>query len=299
MTGATCATGATGRGRWREVGDRVFVRRHASLDVNAGLVLGDDRCLVVDTRGSDREARELLDAVREVTALPFVVAVTHAHFDHCFGTATFARAQPGCDVWGHEGCRADLAEHGEEQRAAMATWLRQCGEEALADEVAAAELVPPNRTFTDAVTLGLGGRDVLLHHAGRGHTDHDVVADVVGAGVTFAGDLVEQGAPPSFDDSFPLEWPATLKALLPRLGQAVVPGHGDVVDPDFVASQLTDIAEVADVAALQPRDADDEALERAASRLAVGGPAGYVGLRRALIHLRGDRPGDSGDAPAP
>jgi glyoxylase-like metal-dependent hydrolase (beta-lactamase superfamily II) len=264
----------------------VFVRRHRTLDVNAGLVLGDDRCLVVDTRGGDREARDLLAAVREVTMLPFVIATTHAHFDHCFGNATFAAAQAGTDIWGHERCRTELVERGEEQRTAMAAWLRACGETALADDVTDVVIVPPNRTFTDAVTVDLGGRRVLLHHPGRGHTDHDVVADVPDAGVTFAGDLVEQGAPPSFDDSYPLEWPATLKGLLSRLGAVVVPGHGDVVDPDFVASQLTDIVEVADVAALQPRDADDETLERAASRLAVGGPAGYVGLCRAIAHRR-------------
>jgi glyoxylase-like metal-dependent hydrolase (beta-lactamase superfamily II) len=215
-----------------------------------------------------------------------VVATTHAHFDHCFGNATFAGAQPGTDIWAHERCRTELVERGEEQRVAMVAWLQACGEAVLASGVADVVIVPPNRTFTDAVTVDLGGQQVLLHHPGRGHTDHDVVADVPGAGVTFAGDLVEQGAPPSFDDSFPLEWPTTLMALLPRLGGAVVPGHGDVVDPNFVASQLTDIVEVADVAALQPRDADDETLERAASRLAVGGPAGYVGLCRALAHLR-------------
>jgi glyoxylase-like metal-dependent hydrolase (beta-lactamase superfamily II) len=271
---------------WREVGDGVLVRRHRTLDVNAGLVLGDDRCLVVDTRSSRPEALALLAAIREVTALPWVVATTHAHFDHCFGNATFAEAQAGCDIWGHERCRADLLDRGEEQRAAMVAWLRACGEHALAADVEAVVIAPPNRTFANAVTVDLGGRAVSLHHPGRGHTDHDVVADVVGAGVTFAGDLVEQGAPPSFDDAYPLEWPGTLKALLPRLGAVVVPGHGDVVDPDFVASQLTDIAEVADVAARQPRDADDETLERAASRLAVGGPAGYVGLHRAIAHLR-------------
>jgi len=273
-------------GRWREVGDGVLVRRHRTLDVNAGLVLGDDRCLVVDTRGSDREARDLLAAIRDVTALPFVVATTHAHFDHCFGNATFADAQAGTDIWAHERCRTHLVERGEEQRGAMVTWLRAYGEAELADDVADVVIVPPNRTFTDAVTVDLGGRRVVLHHPGRGHTDHDVVADVPDARVTFAGDLVEQGAPPSFDDSYPLEWPATLKGLLSRLGAVVVPGHGDVVDPDFVASQLTDIVEVADVAALQPRDADDETLERAASRLAVGGPAGYVGLCRAIAHRR-------------
>jgi len=270
---------------WREVGDGVLVRRHRTLDVNAGLVLGDDRCLVIDTRGSGPEARDLLAAVRDVTALPLAVATTHAHFDHCFGNATFADAQAGCEIWGHERCRSDLVERGEEQRTAMVTWLRACGEDALADSVAEVVIVPPNRTFSGGVTVGLGGREVALHHPGRGHTDHDVVADVVGAGVTFAGDLVEQGAPPSFDDAFPLEWPGTLQDLLPRLGAVVVPGHGDVVDREFVASQLTDIAELADAATRLPPDADEEALERVASRLAVGGPAGFVGLRRALVRL--------------
>jgi glyoxylase-like metal-dependent hydrolase (beta-lactamase superfamily II) len=276
--------------QWREIGDGVLVRRHRTLDVNAGLVLGDESCLVVDTRGSDAEARDLLAAIRDVTPLPFMVATTHAHFDHCFGNATFADAQAATDIWAHEGCRADLVEHGEEQRTAMVDWLRACGEDVLADGVAEVVIVPPNRTFTDAVTLDLGGREVTLHHPGRGHTDHDVVADVPDVGVSFAGDLVEQGAPPSFDDAFPLDWPATLKALLPRLGPVVVPGHGDVVTPEFVASQLTDIAEVADVAAQQPRDVTDEALEHVASRLAVGGPAGYVGLRRAIEQLRDQSP---------
>jgi glyoxylase-like metal-dependent hydrolase (beta-lactamase superfamily II) len=284
---ALVSAGAVEWDTWREVGDGVLVRRHRTLDVNAGLVLGDDRCLVVDTRGCDPEARDLLAAVRNVTPLPFVVATTHAHFDHCFGNAVFAEAQAGCDIWGHERCRTDLLERGEGQRTAMVDWLQACGEEALAAAVAEVAIVPPNRTFADAVAVDLGGRRVTLHHPGRGHTDHDVVVEVVGAGVTFAGDLVEQGAPPSFDDAYPLEWPATLKGLLPRLGAAVVPGHGAVVDPDFVVSQLADIAEVGDAAAALPRDADDDAVERAASRLAVGGPAGYLGLRRALAHLRG------------
>ena len=44
---------------WREVGDGVFVRRHASFDLNVGLVVGDGACLVVDTRCSLTEGRDL------------------------------------------------------------------------------------------------------------------------------------------------------------------------------------------------------------------------------------------------
>lgn len=271
--------------RWREIGDRVFVRRHKTLDLNAGLVLGDDRCLVVDTRGSEREARELLRAVRSITHLPYVVAVTHAHFDHCFGNATFAAAQPGCEIWAHERCRDEMSESGAQQRASIADWLRDSGEPVLAHEVGTVTLELPNHTLSTDASIDLGGRTVGLHHPGRGHTDHDIVVEISDADVTFAGDLVEQGAPPSFDDSYPLEWPATLAHLMERAGSLIVPGHGDVVDPDFVDRQRMDIAEVAHLARSLPPDVGDQDLEWAANRLAVGGPAGYLALRRAREHL--------------
>lgn len=271
--------------RWREVGERVFVRRHKTLDLNAGLILGDDRCLVVDTRGSEREASELLRAIRSITNLPYVVAITHSHFDHCFGNATFAARQPGCEIWAHERCRDELASSGPGHRASIATWLRDSGELTLADEVETVRLELPNRTLTDDVTIDLGGRQVLLHHPGRGHSDHDIVVEIADAGVTFVGDLVEQGAPPSFDDAFPLEWPGTLDNLLERGDSIIVPGHGDVVDTDFVARQRVDIAEVAQVARMLSPSMSDQDLEWAANRLAVGGPAGFLALRRALDHL--------------
>jgi len=270
---------------WREVGDRVFVRRHKTLDVNTGLILGDERCLVIDTRSSEREARELLRAVRSLTHLPYAVAITHAHFDHCFGNATFAAEQPGCEIWAHERCRDDLALAGVDYRATIAHWLRDSGEEILADEVEAVTVELPNHTFTEAASIDLGGREVLLHHLGRGHTDHDVVAEIADADVTFVGDLVEQGAPPSFDDSFPLDWPDSLENLLDRAGSIIVPGHGDVVDRTFVARQRIDIAEVGEVARRLPVSAPDHELEWAANRLSVGGPAGFIGLRRAREHL--------------
>lgn len=271
--------------RWREVGDRVFVRRHQTLDVNAGLILGDDRCLVIDTRSSEREARELLRAIRSLTHLPYVVAITHAHFDHCFGNATFAAEQPGCEIWAHERCREDLARSGAGHRASIADWLRESGEEALASEVETVSLELPNRTMSADQLLDLGGREVLLRHPGRGHTDHDVVVEVFDADVTFVGDLVEQGAPPSFDDAFPLEWPDSLSNVLERAGSIIVPGHGDVVDQDFVARQRIDIAEVAQVARRIPASAPDHELEWEANRLAIGGPAGFIALRRAREHL--------------
>ena len=268
--------------RWREVGPGVLVKRHKVLDLNVTIVLGDERCLVVDTHSHDGYAAELIASVRTVTALPFTVVTTHAHFDHAFGNAAFARAQPDLEIWGHEDCRRDLAELGELQRRLTVQWLRESQREDDAAAVEQVEIVPPNRTFTDEAVVDLGGRSVTVRHFGRAHTGHDVVVDVADADVSVVGDIVEEGAPPSFEDSFPLEWAATLDALLPTLRRNVVPGHGDVVDATFVAEQRRQIAEVAEVALSLPAGADDVVLARSAVKLGIGRQAGFVALQRAL-----------------
>jgi hypothetical protein len=69
------------------------------------------------------------------------------------------------------------------------------------------------------------------------------------AEVTFAGDLVEEGAPPAFEDAYPLDWPATLDTLLAAARPGpVVPGHGAVVDWAFVRDQRELLARVATAA---------------------------------------------------
>ena len=87
---------------WVEVGDRVFVRRYEFYDQNIGVVLGRDEALVIDTRSTHVQAREILDDLRELTADPVTVVVdTHGHFDHAFGNHVFRPAT----IWGHERLR--------------------------------------------------------------------------------------------------------------------------------------------------------------------------------------------------
>jgi glyoxylase-like metal-dependent hydrolase (beta-lactamase superfamily II) len=226
-------------GRWLEVGDGVLARRHNELNLTTGLVLGAERSLVVDTRGDARQGTELAAAVRAVTALPLVVVVTHAHFDHCFGTAAFLP----CPVYAHPRCRTALAAGAAEQRAEWSAYYRQRDDHATVEALAATEPPLPDHPVDPARSLDLGGRVVTLRHLGRGHTDHDVVVHVPDAAVVFAGDLVEEGAPPDVgDDAVVGEWPGTLDALLTLRPAVVVPGHGDPVGPAFVAAQRAEIA---------------------------------------------------------
>jgi glyoxylase-like metal-dependent hydrolase (beta-lactamase superfamily II) len=223
---------------WAEIAERVFVRRHASYDVNVGLIVGDERCAVIDTRASLREGTELAAAVRTVTPLPCVVVNTHAHFDHFLGNGAF----PGVPIWASQRCADVVARDGAAQRDAVTDGP---------DDLRTTPVVAPTDTFTTSAELDLGGRTAQLSFLGRGHTDNDIVVAVPDAAVTFAGDLIEEGAPPAFEDAYPLDWPATLDALLAAAAARpgpVVPGHGAVVEWAFVRDQRELLARVATAA---------------------------------------------------
>ena len=224
---------------WREIADRVFVRRYSDFNVTIGLIVGEHDSLVVDTRGSERQGRELMDEISWVTSNRLRVVNTHHHFDHTFGNFAFV---PG-EIWGHERCATRLREDSRTAQVALAAAMPE-----VAPEYVETRVTPPNKTFRESVGLELGDRPVTLTHFGRGHTDNDVIVVVPDAHVVFAGDLIEQGGPPSFEDSYPLDWPGTVGRMLDVTHGPVVPGHGDVVERSFVEGQLADLSALAELA---------------------------------------------------
>jgi glyoxylase-like metal-dependent hydrolase (beta-lactamase superfamily II) len=270
---------------WTEVGAGVFVRRHRSFDLNVGLVVAGDRALVVDTRGSERQGHELLAAVRAVAPARTALTVvnTHAHFDHFFGNAAFRPAP----MWACTRCAEVAVRDGALQREAMTAAARQAGKDEAADDIAATTIVAPDHTFDLEHVLDVGGRGVTFTFLGRAHTDNDVVVTVPDASVVFAGDLVEEGAPPSYYDAYPLDWPATAERLatIAATADAVVPGHGAVVDVGFVRRQQAEIAALADLASAGY--AAGEPLEAVVSSAPFGEVMSKVALERAYAQLAG------------
>jgi glyoxylase-like metal-dependent hydrolase (beta-lactamase superfamily II) len=218
----------------------VFSKRYASLDLNIGLVVCPDGLLLVDTRATRAQARQLKEDIREVSRLPV----------------------PDAAIWGHAQCGPTLTENAERMRGEVKRMAPHHAADL--DEVT---IVPPHHTFTDEITIAFGGRTVQLRHFGPAHTDNDTVVIVPDADVVFAGDLVEESAPPGFGDSYPFQWPAVDRALASIAGGVVVPGHGAPVDAAFVLAQAEELAEVARVAS--DRNAAGMTPEQAA---AEGGP---------------------------
>ena len=245
--------------RWIEIADGVFARRHEDLDQTLGLVVGGERCLVVDSGTDEVHGAEWLAAIREVTALPCTLLITHAHWDHFFGTAPFIP----CPVLAHPVCRKEIAGNAEEHRA---RGLAYYGDSEGGRRHAAARVVVPDTEVDPTLDVDLGGRVARLSHPGRGHTGGDVVVFLPDTRTLFAGDLVEQGAPPAIGkDAYPLAWPSTMDTLLAMAPDVVVPGHGELVDAAFVATQRDELAVVAELyrAVRAGELATEEAISRA------------------------------------
>lgn len=250
----------------------VFRRRYESLDLNVGVVIGEDAVLVIDTRASHRQAGELIEELGEITSLPVKWVVnTHWHWDHVFGNALF----PDAEIWGHELCQIALVSRGEEMKTAAKEWV-PAGHHPEIDEV---EIVPPTKTFAEQASIDIG-RPIEMSYHGFGHTDADVIVTVADADVSFVGDLVEEGAPPSFGDSYPVAWPLTLRLASDNLSRTIVPGHGDVVDPDFVRSQQEELVAVAEMAT----DFVDGELDL--GEAASSGPYSVEVMRSALLRAQ-------------
>jgi glyoxylase-like metal-dependent hydrolase (beta-lactamase superfamily II) len=257
--------------QWVELADGVLVRRYAELNLSVGLVIGDRGCLVVDTRSDPAQGTELHSSVREITRQPCTVVLTHAHFDHCLGTAAFLPAA----VWAHPQCRDDLARGGAAQQAEALAWYT--AQRMVRDPVLVRPVVP-DHLVAEQVEVDLGGRRVLLTHPGRGHTDHDIAVWSPDTGVLFAGDLVEQGTDPDFTDAYPLDWPTAVTELLQLRPLIVVPGHGDPVDAEFVTTQRDDLATLASLCrTVLSRELDPN---RAIALSPFGSPATLAALAR-------------------
>ncbi|MFB6398430.1 MBL fold metallo-hydrolase [Polymorphospora sp. 2-325] len=297
-----------------EVADRVYVLRHPLLDVNVTLVVGDGAALLVDTLSTAAQAAELAVAARQLTTAPWTIVNTHHHFDHCFGNATLAGDLPVA-IYAHEETIVNTHHHfdhcfgnatlagdlpvaiyAHEETARLladdaAGVRRRAYEEmlptepALAAELAGTAILAPTHPVHLLSTVDVGGRRVDLHHLGRGHTAGDLVAHVPDADVVVAGDLVEQSGPPAFEESYPLEWPETLTALLRLTGEdtLVVPGHGAPVGVDFVHEQHTGLTALAWL--IRDGHADGAAAAALAMRSAYGPAVALPAIERGYAEL--------------
>jgi glyoxylase-like metal-dependent hydrolase (beta-lactamase superfamily II) len=180
----------------------------AVMPTTEGVILVDD--------GYPRDVRQIQEKVKSVTDKPIrYVLNTHAHPDHIGGNAALLAAN--AQILIHKNARASMAEG------------KMPGLEAIGGTIRAFR---PQITYTDQLEVFLGGKEVIAHHFGRGHTNGDSVIYFPSEKVLHAGDLFAMAAP--FCDTSAggsiREWDKTLEKVLQQYDfDTVIPGHGPVM----------------------------------------------------------------------
>jgi quinoprotein relay system zinc metallohydrolase 2 len=183
---------------------------------NIGFVVGDEAVAVVDTGGSVREGRRLLAAIRAITPKPIRYVInTHAHPDHVFGNAAFARQE--AVFVGHQKMARALSERGPFY---VSAFRRIMGN--VLDDV---QLIAPQQQIEDEERLDLGNRVLTLHAWRTAHSDNDLTILDEATHTLFTGDLVFLQHIPVVDGSL-RGWLAALAPLAGISAERAIPGHG-------------------------------------------------------------------------
>jgi glyoxylase-like metal-dependent hydrolase (beta-lactamase superfamily II) len=221
---------------WEQLTDSVHRCRLPFLDVTVGLVQGRSGALLVDTGTTLIEAQAIDADVQQIAERRVThVVLTHKHFDHVLGSGVFAEAQ----IY----CAPEVFDYLEKATDQLRDDALRYGADINEVDRAIAALRPPQHA-TDSAVVDLGTFHVAIAHLGGGHTTSDLVVVVPGDDggrvVVFTGDLIEESGDPAIDvDSDLAAWPTTLDRLLAVGGPDAiyVPGHGSVVDAEFVRRQ--------------------------------------------------------------
>ena len=211
-----------------QLSDDLFVLR--GLGGNTAVLRTDAGAVVVDTMMLPMQGERIRELAGELTGKePALLINTHYHIDHTHGNPAF---EPGTRVLSTERTLSHL-------KALDAEFWQ--GD--------AARLLP-TETFTDRMTLDVGGKTLELIHPGAGHTDGDLVVLFKDEGVLHTGDLMFNHYYPNIDleaGGSVQQWVGTLENLLRLDFTRVIPGHGETSDRAGLRQFLAVIAQLAGI----------------------------------------------------
>jgi glyoxylase-like metal-dependent hydrolase (beta-lactamase superfamily II) len=193
------------------------------LNANVGLVLTPGGAVLIDSGATDRSARRIAEAARQVTSLPIRWVINTGGQDHRWLGNGYFKSQ-GAQLIAHAQGEADLRNRGNDHVEALRATLG-AGVEGTVPTL-------PERWIrgTDE-RVDLGGVTFEFKHRGGAHTPGDMLVWLPQSRVLFSGDVVYVdrllGVIPV---SRTLTWLATFAEIERLVPARIVPGHGRVCD---------------------------------------------------------------------
>jgi rhodanese-related sulfurtransferase/glyoxylase-like metal-dependent hydrolase (beta-lactamase superfamily II) len=198
---------------------------------NLSFVIADDAVVVFNAGGSYLLAESMHEEIKKVTSLPVKYVVLENAQGHAILGSNYWKAQ-GAEIIAHE----HTAELIDEELSAIVVVEGEPGiyERAamvLNDKLFRSEIIMPDRTFSDTLSLPVKGRTIELLHLGPSHSPDDIQLWMPDEGLLISGDFTfNTRLLPILDHTDIKGWIQSwdkLVALNPRI---LIPGHGDVTD---------------------------------------------------------------------
>lgn len=190
-------------------------------------VVTDTGVVVIDTGGTERNARRALERFRAVTDLPIShVILTHAHWDHVGGLNVFAG--PGTEVVAQAGFPAELR-------------LQSAAPGPFPYFLAAGEghrhEIAPDRLVRERETLIAGGTEFVLYPIRGGETEDGLVIHLPDRDLAFVGDMImpQLGAPFFPEGSAPGLF-AAMELVLGLGPTLLIHGHAGLTEAFTIAT---------------------------------------------------------------
>lgn len=214
-------------------GDFAWLQPDGSWGLNnAGLVVGRDKTVLVDTLYDLPRTRAMVAAMAEAApgATIDTVVNTHVNGDHCYGNQLFSDAE----IIASAACAEEFATEtppqlmvdmlkAADQMGALGAFFREAFGQFDFEGIV---LTPPTRTFSGELSLDIGGKTLQLMEVGPCHTRGDILVWVPEDRVLFAGDILFVGGTPIMWDGPLVNWIRALEKILALDPAVIVPGHG-------------------------------------------------------------------------
>ncbi|MAY41098.1 MULTISPECIES: MBL fold metallo-hydrolase [unclassified Neptuniibacter] len=210
---------------WTSIGaTQYYSYENGGHNNNLSFVIGTDSILVVNGGSSYLLAKALHDEIKKISALPVKYVVDENGQSHAILGNGYWKEQ-GAKIIAHVDALEEVSEQGLEGLENLQTILKERAE--------GTELIAVDETFTDQLTLDLGGLKVELIHFGPAHSVGDISVFVPANNVLIAGDMAfQQRLLPIFPDTDTAEWLETWNNAFAPFAEdkIIIPGHGDVTD---------------------------------------------------------------------
>jgi glyoxylase-like metal-dependent hydrolase (beta-lactamase superfamily II) len=245
-------------------------------DSNVMVIVNAEDVVVVDTNIFPSSARQVINEIKRLTTKPVRYVVnTHWHSDHHYGNQAYREAYPGVEFIQHPSTRdniltrdmPDLEKNLTVEYPATVSRIRkalQTGKTSRGDSVTAAmreqftgaladyeffmtdmkgpRPVPGTMVVADSLVLYRGDRTIVIRHLGAGNTAGDLIVHLPKEQIIASGDLVVLPIPFAFE-SYPDEWPGTLRALVKLNAKVIMPGHGEIQRDNRYVNRLISLLE--------------------------------------------------------